>query len=121
MQNHLETGSLNSEVQQKSSWDLLRERTRDLWNQKRQAGKRVRFGHPDEFAEHLVFEIKDFVANLQTLPNRQERELELKKLISQARYEDVIDRGQQYYASEYRPLNPNENPSLIEKLISSYS
>jgi len=103
----------------KSSWDILRELSRALWNAARQEGKNTRFGHPDELAEHVVFRVRDFFKNMSLQPENDPDILEMEKAINQGRYSAVLDYGQRRYEQKYLPLQPGAKRSLVEDILNS--
>lgn len=88
---------------------LVRKESRNWWNIRRQKGEIIRWAHPDELAEHIIFSIRDYFRD-STLPlDRDPNVLAIQEAIFQGRFEDAINFGE----SKYRVSNPNTKISLV--------
>ena len=111
--------SIETAPRQKTSWDLLREQSYAWWNNARQNRETTRFGHPDELAEHVIFGIIYFFINRSERPESDEQILALKTDIARGRYEDVINKGEEFYREQFLPNNPDAEKSLVVSIFNT--
>lgn len=111
--------SIETAPRQKTSWELLKEQSHTWWDNARQNKKTTRFGHPNELAEHVIFGIIDFFIEHSERPESDEQILALKKDTAMGRYEDVINKGEEFYKEKFLSKNPDAEKSLVVSLFNS--
>jgi len=107
--------------ERQTSWHRLQAKAKDWLEEQTRKGNHPRFGHPNELAEHVVFEVYNFSKDLSDNPSSGPKLEQMLKAIRRARYAEVLDAGQQRYRSEFLPQHPEAKPFLVDHIFGSLS